>query len=153
MAALSSAAWAWRPQPAEADIPMSTWTQMFSAMLIFDGPAFPGPLEQISPWLDMCNRPLDDVPAELAAQTHRRFIKTHTPLDGLEVREDVTYVVTGHDPHDVAVSFDHHAENMDYEHFVECAPRRSATTISTSLRTAAPVVRATGRLVPLVRAR
>ncbi len=97
----------------------TTWTQMFCALLIFDGPSFPGPLEQISPWLDMCNRPLDEVRSQLAAQTHRRFIKTHTPLDGLEVRDDVTYVVTGRDPRDVAVSFEHHAQNMDYEHFVE----------------------------------
>lgn len=97
----------------------TTWTQMLCALLIFDGPHFPGPLEQISPWLDMCNRPIGELRAVLAAQTHRRFIKTHTPLDGLPVRDDVTYVVTGRDPRDVAVSFEHHAQNMDYNRFVE----------------------------------
>src|SRR5262249_448633 len=97
----------------------TTWTQMLCALLIFDGSAFPEPLEQLSPWLDMCNRPIDEVRAALARQTHRRFIKTHTPLDGLALRDDVTYVVTGRDPRDAAVSFEHHAKNMDYDHFLE----------------------------------
>src|SRR5262245_17481694 len=60
----------------------TTWTQMLCALLIFDGPVFPEPLERLSPWLDMCNRSIDEVRAALAGQTHRRFIKTHTPLDG-----------------------------------------------------------------------
>jgi aryl sulfotransferase len=61
----------------------TTWTQMLCALLIFDGPAFPALLDQMSPWLDMSIRSLAEVTAALAAQTHRRFIKTHTPLDGL----------------------------------------------------------------------
>jgi aryl sulfotransferase len=97
----------------------TTWTQMLCALLIFDGPVFPEPLEQLSPWLDMCNLPIDEVRAALARQAHRRFIKTHTPLDGLPVRHDVTYVVTGRDPRDAAVSFEHHATNMDYDRFLE----------------------------------
>src|SRR3954449_9489406 len=50
----------------------TTWLQMLCALLIFDGPAFPAPLGHLSPWLDMCNRPLDEMTAALAAQTHRR---------------------------------------------------------------------------------
>ena len=76
----------------------TTWTQMLVALMIFDGPDFPAPLDLISPWLDMCNRAVEDVRRDLDAQTHRRFIKTHTPLDGLPVRTDVTYVVVGRDP-------------------------------------------------------
>jgi aryl sulfotransferase len=96
----------------------TTWTQMLCALLIFDGPVFPEPLERLSPWLDMCNSSIDVVRAALARQTHRRFIKTHTPLDGVPLRDDVTYVVTGRDPRDAAVSFQHHARNMDYERFL-----------------------------------
>jgi hypothetical protein len=96
----------------------TTWTQMLCALLIFDGPAFPAPLDQVSPWLDMCNRPLAEVMAALAAQTHRRFIKTHTPLDGLPLHPDVTYLVVGRDPRDVAISTEHHTANMDFEHFL-----------------------------------
>ncbi|MDQ3694140.1 MAG: sulfotransferase domain-containing protein [Chloroflexota bacterium] len=96
----------------------TTWTQMLCALLIFDGPAFPAPLEEASPWLDNCNRPLAEVTAALAAQTHRRFVKTHTPLDGVPLHPDVTYLVVGRDPRDVAISFEHHAANMDWEHFL-----------------------------------
>jgi len=96
----------------------TTWMQMLCALLIFDGPRFPGPLDAISPWLDMCNRPLDDVRRALEAQRHRRFIKTHTPLDGLPHDPRVTYLVVGRDPRDVAISFDHHRENMDFDHFM-----------------------------------
>src|SRR5215217_9674384 len=97
----------------------TTWTQMLCALLIFDGPAFPAPLDLVSPWLDMYNRPLTEVMAALAAQTHRRFIKTHTPLDGLPLHPDVTYLVVGRDPRDVAISMEHHSTNLDWERFLE----------------------------------
>src|SRR3954447_11621735 len=96
----------------------TTWTQMLCAMLIFDGPDFPSRLSDLSPWLDQTIRPLDTVRSIYATQQHRRFIKTHTPLDGLPFRDDVTYVVVGRDPRDVALSWSHHMDNMDIERFV-----------------------------------
>src|SRR5215217_6706040 len=96
----------------------TTWTQMLCALLIFDGPAFPAALGEVSPWLDNCIRPLPEVTAAYAAQTHRRFIKTHTPLDGLPLHPDVTYLVVGRDPRDVAISMEHHVTNMDFAHFL-----------------------------------
>ena len=97
----------------------TTWTQMLCALLVFDGPDFPAPLEQLSPWVDMLDRPVEEVRATLAAQEHRRVLKTHTPLDGLPIRDDVHYVVVGRDPRDVAVSFDHHMANLDVGRFLE----------------------------------
>jgi hypothetical protein len=97
----------------------TTWTQMLCALLIFDGPAFPAPLDEVSPWLDMSNRPLAEVTAALAAQSHRRFIKTHTPLDGLPLHPEATYLVVGRDPRDVAISSEHHLANLDFDHFLE----------------------------------
>ncbi len=91
----------------------TTWTQMLCAMLVFDATTFDRPLAHISPWLDMQTRSLESVRAELDAQTHRRFIKTHTPLDGLPWDDRVTYLCVGRDPRDVAISWDHHWENMD----------------------------------------
>jgi len=93
----------------------TTWTQMLCALLIFDGPEFPGPLSELSPWLDQTVRSLDEVYAIYEAQQHRRFIKTHTPLDGLPLHDDVTYVVVGRDPRDVMISMEHHFANMDLE--------------------------------------
>jgi len=90
----------------------TTWLQMMCALLIF-GPELPGSLTTLSPWLDMRLRPLYEVRRVLAQQQHRRFIKTHTPLDGLPQRDDVTYLVMGRDPRDVAVSMAHHRANLD----------------------------------------
>lgn len=97
----------------------TTWTQMLCALLVFDGPEFPAPLEQLSPWIDMLNRPVEEVHAVLGAQTHRRIIKTHTPLDGVPVRDDVHYVVVARDPRDVAISWDHHVANLDIGRMLE----------------------------------
>lgn len=96
----------------------TTWTQMLCALLIFDGPDFPSPMSQLSPWLDQTIRPLDEVRALYDAQRHRRFIKTHTPLDGLPIVEDVSCVVVGRDPRDVMISMEHHFANMDLDRVV-----------------------------------
>jgi hypothetical protein len=96
---------------------------MLCALLIFDGPAFPSPLNQLSIWLDQSIRPLSDVHALYAAQTHRRFIKTHTPLDGLPIRDDVTYVVVGRDPRDAMISMEHHLANMDIDRVLSLRDR------------------------------
>ena len=91
----------------------TTWMQMICALLIFQTAEMPAALTTISPWLDMRLRPLTDVTRALDGQQHRRFIKTHTPLDGLPQLPGVSYVVVGRDPRDVAVSTDHHQTNLD----------------------------------------
>ena len=96
----------------------TTWTQMLCASLIFNATTFDRPLAHISPWVDMQTRSLPSVMAELEAQTHRRFIKTHTPLDGLPLDERVTFLCVGRDPRDVAISWDHHWANLDLDAFM-----------------------------------
>jgi aryl sulfotransferase len=91
----------------------TTWVQMICALLIFQRRELPQPLTTLSPWLDMKLRPVEVVHAQLDAQTHRRFIKTHTPLDGLRLSHDVTYLVTGRDPRDAAISLHHQSANLD----------------------------------------
>jgi hypothetical protein len=91
----------------------TTWTQMICALLVFQTPELPAPLDLLSPWLDMLTRPRDDVVADLAAQPHRRFIKTHTPYDGLPHDDRVTYICVGRDPRDVALSWENHSSNLD----------------------------------------
>ena len=101
----------------------TTWTQMLCALLIFDGPEFPEPISQLSPWLDQTVRSLDDVRTLYARQQHRRFIKTHTPLDGIPIVDGVTYVVVGRDPRDVMISMEHHIDNMDFDRVLELRGR------------------------------
>lgn len=95
----------------------TTWTQAICALLIFQTPDLPAPLSDLSPWMDMLIRPKEEVWARLEAQTHRRFIKTHTPLDGLPFDERVTYLCVGRDPRDAAISGEHHGANMDVDLF------------------------------------
>jgi aryl sulfotransferase len=102
----------------------TTWIQMVCALLIFQKPDFGRPLGVISPWLDMVIQPLDVVLADLEAQEHRRFIKTHTPLDGLPWDERVTYICVARDPRDVALSWGNHMANLDLDAVLQA---RSAT--------------------------
>lgn len=95
----------------------TTLTQMMCALLIFDGPGFPGRLDDLSPWFDMNTRSDDEVLAAVEAMSHRRFLKTHTPLDGIPEWPDVTFVVVGRDPRDVFVSWEHHVANIDSDRF------------------------------------
>ena len=89
----------------------TTWMQTLVALLLFDGLP-PAPVYDLSPWLDMNLRSTDAVYELLEAQTHRRFIKTHTPLDGLPWHDHVTYITVGRDPRDAFASMRHHGNNM-----------------------------------------
>lgn len=102
----------------------TTWTQMICALLILQRPRLDQPLSTLSPWLDMQARARKDVLADLEAQRHRRFIKTHTPLDGLPLAESVTYICVARDPRDVALSIDGHRANMDFERYSRPTSRR-----------------------------
>ena len=77
---------------------------MICALLVFGSAELPAPLGELSPWLDWLVTPQDELFARLAAQEHRRIIKTHTPLDGIVLSPLATYIVVAHDPLDAAVS-------------------------------------------------
>jgi hypothetical protein len=89
----------------------TTWLQMICALLIFQRPDLPAPLKVLSPWVDDKS---DESPereelfARLAAQRHRRFMKTHTDLSGILANPLLTYIVPIRHPLDAAVSFYYH---------------------------------------------
>jgi aryl sulfotransferase len=91
----------------------TTWLQMICALLVFGTPELPAPLPTLSPWLDWLVEPRDEVFARLAAQRHRRFIKTHTPLDGVPLDDRASYLVVARHPLDMAVSLHHQSANLD----------------------------------------
>ncbi len=91
----------------------TTWMQMICALLVFQTPELPAPLDRLSPWLDWLVRPREEVVAALEAQQHRRFIKTHTPLDGVPLDPRATYVVLARHPLAAAVSLFHQGDNLD----------------------------------------
>jgi hypothetical protein len=91
----------------------TTWVQMICALLIFQTAELPAPLAELSPWLDHLGEPREQVYARLAAQRHRRFIKTHTPLDGVPIDPRASYIVMARHPLDMAVSLYHQGNNID----------------------------------------
>lgn len=90
----------------------TTWTQAICAMLVFgkvDHGTQPG---VISPWIDAQFAPIDDYLKQVEAQTHRRYIKTHTPLDGIPYFPECTYLAVFRDPRDAFFSMLNHRDNM-----------------------------------------
>jgi len=96
----------------------TSWMQTIVGMLLFERTDLGAPIGTISPWLDMLTRSEDEVFALLQGQRHRRFIKTHAPLDGLPRHDSVTYIAVVRHPLDVALSDRDHGDNMREERAV-----------------------------------
>ncbi|RAO35394.1 Aryl sulfotransferase [Micromonospora noduli] len=101
----------------------TTWMQMICALLVLGTPELPAPLTVLSPWLDWLGEPQAAVYDRLAAQPHRRFIKTHTPLDGVPLDPRAHYVVVARHPLDMAVSLYHQSANLDRARIAELTGR------------------------------
>jgi len=105
----------------------TTWTQAICAMLVFgraDIDVQPG---NISPWLDANFMPEAAVNAMLEAQTHRRYLKTHTPLDGIPYFPECQYLAVFRDPRDAYFSMANHLVNMNLPPDAPPVPRRAET--------------------------
>jgi len=99
----------------------TTWTQAICAMLIFgkvDHGLQPG---VISPWIDAAFAPIEDYLLQVEEQNHRRFIKTHTPFDGIPYFEECNYLVVFRDPRDAYFSGLNHRDNMTDQELAESA--------------------------------
>jgi aryl sulfotransferase len=91
----------------------TTWTQQIVAQLIFAG-AEGVDVATLSPWLDLRVTPKEQKLAALEAQQHRRFIKTHLPVDALVFSPDAKYIYIGRDGRDVVWSlYNHHANSTE----------------------------------------
>ncbi len=93
----------------------TTWTQAIIAHLLFADGEMPAAPAELSPWLDMRLLPLEFVLNVLKAQEHRRFIKTHLPLDGMIYDERHKYVYVARDGRDVFMSLWNHYQHMQDE--------------------------------------
>jgi aryl sulfotransferase len=117
---IDSTQWdAYEPRPGDVIISTppkvgTTWTQRIVSVLVFQSAGLPGPLMEISPWLDCVYVPRERMLATLEAQRHRRFIKTHLPMDALPVYAEVSYLVVGRDLRDAAVSAHNHSLGMNW---------------------------------------
>jgi len=87
----------------------TTWLQQIVAQLIFNGEAGLT-VANMSPWLDLRVPPKEVKLAEVEKQTHRRFVKTHLPVDALVFSPAAKYIYIGRDGRDVVWSlYNHHA--------------------------------------------
>jgi hypothetical protein len=95
----------------------TTWMQTIVGMLLRGTTDLP-PISTISPWIDMQIRTEEELFRVLDAQTTRRFVKTHTPFDGLPYNPGVTYIAVIRHPLDVALSDRDHGLNMNRDETV-----------------------------------
>ena len=87
----------------------TTWVQQIVSQLIFNGQAGL-PVAEMSPWLDLRVPPKHTKLPEVEKQAHRRFIKTHLPVDALVFSPRARYIYIGRDGRDVVWSmYNHHA--------------------------------------------
>lgn len=93
----------------------TTWIQRICSLLIFQSVDLPRPLTEISPWLELLAHPVTDIHALYEAQQHQRFIKSHTPFDGLPYQPESRYIFVGRDPRDILVSLFYHLQNSNPE--------------------------------------
>lgn len=86
----------------------TTWMQRIVGLLLTGSPD-PVALADTSPWIEARFRgSIEQVLARLEAQSGRRILKTHLPLDGLPFCDDVQYIHVARDGRDVALSFHNH---------------------------------------------
>lgn len=89
----------------------TTWMQGIVRNLLW--PTGDIPEEGVeSPWIEARFTPIEEIQATLAGQSHRRFMKTHLPADGLPLEHDVRYIVVGRDGRDVFMSTVNHWDKL-----------------------------------------
>jgi aryl sulfotransferase len=89
----------------------TTWTQQIVSQLVFNG-AEGINVPETSPWLDLRIPPKEVKLPEVEAQQHRRFLKTHLPVDALVFWPRAKYLYIGRDGRDVVWSMYNHHSNF-----------------------------------------
>ena len=91
----------------------TTWMQQIIAQLLFNG-ADNIEVAEMSPWLDLRVPPKEVKLSVIEAQTQRRFVKTHLPVDALVFSARAKYIYIGRDGRDILWSlYNHHATAND----------------------------------------
>ena len=91
----------------------TTWTQAICTALVFDDANHGQQPSVISPWVDANFGPIEPVLERIDALPHRRFMKTHSPFDGIPFFAECTYLVVLRDPRDAYCSGQNHSANMN----------------------------------------
>jgi aryl sulfotransferase len=90
----------------------TTWMQQIVAQLMFDGDPDIA-VAEMSPWVDLRVPPKEVKLPLLEAQTHRRFMKTHLPVEAIRFCPKAKYLSIGRDGRDVVWSMYNHHVNAN----------------------------------------
>lgn len=90
----------------------TTWTQQIVGQILFNGSKDVS-IGQSSMWLDLRVPPREIKLAAFEGQTHRRFLKTHLPVDALVFSPKAKYIYVGRDGRDVVWSMYNHHKNAN----------------------------------------
>ncbi|HTQ12823.1 MAG TPA: sulfotransferase domain-containing protein [Rhizomicrobium sp.] len=91
----------------------TTWTQQIVGQILHNGDESLD-VGALSPWLDLRIPPKEVKLQGLEAQTGRRFVKTHLPVDALVFSPRAKYIYIGRDGRDVVWSmYNHHVNAND----------------------------------------
>ncbi|MEE9388546.1 MAG: sulfotransferase domain-containing protein [Paracoccaceae bacterium] len=103
----------------------TTWTQAIVLHLIFQD-LQPRSIDDYSYWVDNNTRPMEKLRARLDAQSHRRVLKCHLPLDGFAWRAQDRILVVARDPRDVFMSmWNHYSKYTDVAYASHNNPQTS----------------------------
>ena len=93
----------------------TTWIQQIVAQFIFKGETVGLPVGDMSMWVDFRLPPLEVKQPLLDAQQHRRFLKTHLPVDALVFSPKAKYIYVGRDGRDsVWSTYNQHVNLLDW---------------------------------------
>lgn len=90
----------------------TTWMQQIISQLLFNGESDLD-VASMSPWMDLRVPPKGIKLPEVEAQQHRRFLKTHLPVDALVFSKKAKYIYIGRDGRDVVWSMYNHHVNAN----------------------------------------
>ena len=95
----------------------TTWMQQIVSSLVFQDSTIRA-LPTLSPWIEARSHQAEaEMHRDLAAQTYRRFVKTHLPIDGLPLYDEVQYIHVAREGRDAAMSLHNHFMIMSPSHY------------------------------------
>jgi aryl sulfotransferase len=89
----------------------TTWMQNIVLQMVFHGRQVPA-VADVSHWVDLRREDPAPMAAMLAAQTHRRVMKSHLSLDALPYHPGTRYIICVRDARDVFMSLWNHMSLM-----------------------------------------
>ncbi len=108
----------------------TTWMQTIVALLLAGDPEVETELSVKMPWVDIRIREMPEIAERLEAMTHRRSMKSHTPMDGLPLDDQAQYFCVFRHPLDAHFSFRKHVRNIPISWFDHWYPEEDAEGVT-----------------------